>query len=362
VVFFLDLRPMTNGTGDVAEEEMERLFGSSATRFAFVSRSPGEVSHVSDALKHGAWCHCLIEAFRGNAPAALDARHRITARSLQRYLADEVPRTLRTILDRPDGQTPQFFGRPAAGFALADLEAAILEKKQTAGLGGKQLERIVLWSETRVRVKDFAGFEKTHRVPDRVRPATARFVAAVAQNDLQADLDAVYSAVREHLGYRRKDVAVTPPTDGSGSLRTPEFDYLVSVALVADSPSEATVRREVTNLRSHDLLLRPAFQATFGSSFRALSFEAATDLDMERFVDRLEDDPHKGVRLRCSADGSWCELELTGFPGTIRVERRRLDILGRRLGGANTLWAAFEAFRQLFNRATAAPALPPAGR
>jgi hypothetical protein len=364
-VFFLDMRPLPAGLAhadDFADEELEALFGESETRLAFVSRAAGEDSCVSDALKHGIWSHLLIEAFRGNAAAALDARQRITPRSLQRYLAVAMPRALRQVLEQPVEQTPTSHGRPQTGFSLADLGPVLRARHESAGLGGRQLERIVLWSETRTRVKDLARFEKTHRIPDRVRPATVRFVAALARDDLQADLDAVYSTVREHLGYRRKDVTLTQPTDGAGALRTPDFDYLVSVALAADEPSEVVIRREVTNLRSPEILRRPAFQAAFGSSFRALSFESGADVGVAEFIDRLEDDPPKRVRLQSAADASWCELELAGFPGTIRVERRRLDILGRQMGDANTLWAAFEAFRQVFNRTAAAAALPPAER
>ncbi|HEY1375575.1 MAG TPA: hypothetical protein VGF55_02215 [Gemmataceae bacterium] len=362
-VLFFDPRPLPDrpaGMGDFAAGELGELFGSSEKCIAFVSRSEGEEPYVSDALKHGVWAHLVLAALAGDAPAALDARHRLTPRSLQRYLTDELPRVLRQVLEDPAEQTPAHYGRSPAGSVLADLGPTLRNRRAAAELAGQQLERVVLWAETRTRVKDLAGFQKTHHVPDRVRPATVRFAATVARDDLQADLDAVYAAVREHLGYRRKDVTLTPPTDGAGALRTPEFDYLASVALAEDDPTTVVIRREVTHVRSADVLRRPAFQAAFGSAFQALSFEYAAPLDVEGLVDRLEEEPPTGVRVRCAADASWCELDLTGFPGTVRVERCRLDIVGRRIAGANTLWAAFEAFQQLFNRATAAKALPPA--
>ncbi|HEX4592391.1 MAG TPA: hypothetical protein VH120_20845, partial [Gemmataceae bacterium] len=364
-VFFLDLRPLPQRPVQIADfspDELDQSFGDSETKLAFVSRSAGQDSHVSDTLKHSVWSHLLAEAFAGNAPAALDGRQRITPRSLQPYLTDELPRVLRQVLERPAEQTPAMCGRPAAGCVLADLGPKLRARRSAGGLTGGHLERIVLWSETRTRVKDLAGFEKTHHMPDRVRPATVRFIAAIAREDLQADLDAAYAAVREHLGYRRKDIVVPPPTDGSGGLRTPDFDYLISVSLSDDDPTTVVVRREVTHLQSADLLRRPAFQAAFGCGFQALSFEYAAPLGVERLVDRVEDDPPAGASVRCSADGSWCELELSGFPGTIRIEGNRLMIQGRRLGGPNALWAAFEAFRDLFNRATEPKALPPAGR
>jgi hypothetical protein len=363
-VVFLDPRPLPEprpeGIDDLNESELQELFGASRRLIAFVSRAAGEDAHVSDALKHGVWANLLLEAFAGNVPAALDG-DRVTPRSLQRYLADELPRTLRNTLERPAEQTPALYGRPTAGWVLADLGPVLRARRESAGLVGQQLERIVLWSETHGRVKELAGFQKTHHVPDRVRPATERFTAAIARDDLQTDLDAVYAAVREHLGYKRKDVALTPATEGAGSLRTPEFDYLVSVRLAEDDPAGVVWRREVTHLRSTELLRRPAFQAAFGNAFQVLSLEYAAPLDVEGLVDRLEEEKPAGVRLRCAADGSWCELDLAGFPGSVRVERNRLDIIGRRVGGAGSLWTAFEAFQNLFNRAAAVRALPAAG-
>jgi hypothetical protein len=360
-VAYFDLRtlpaPASDGTADLEEEELQELFGDSRRVIAFVCRRVGEASHASDTLKHGVWAHLLLEALSGTVPAALDD-DRLTARSLQRYLVDELPRLLRTVTERPAGQTPKLYGRPPAGWVLADLGPVLRARRASAGLIGQQLERVFLWAETRGRVKELAGFQKAHHVPDRVRPATERFTAAIARDDLQADLDAVYAAVREHLGYKRKDIAVTPPTEGTGSLRTPEFDYLVSVALADDDPAAVVWRREVTHVRSPDLLRRPPFQAAFGNAFQVLSFEYAAPLDVEGLVDRVEEEKPTGVRLRCAADGSWCELDLVGFPGSVRVERNRLDIIGRRVGGANSLWAAFEAFQGLFNRATAVRSLP----
>jgi hypothetical protein len=365
VALFLDPRPLpeplAETVADFDEAELESLVGDSRRVIAFVSRGAGEGSHVSDALKHGVWAHLLLTALSGGAPAALDGRDRLTPRSLQRYLADELPRALRQVLEDPESQTPALYGQPAAGWVLADLGPVLRGRRSAVGPDGQRLARVLLWSETRGRVKELAGFQKTHTVPDRVRPATERFVASIARDDLQADLDAVYAAVREHLGYKRKDVTLTPATDGTGSLRTPEFDYLVTVALAEDDPAAVVWRREVTHLRSPELLRRPAFQAAFGNAFQALSFEYAEPLDVAGLVDRLEDEPPAGVRVRCAADGTWCELHLAGFPGTVRVARDRLDIIGRRLGRAGSLWTAFEAFQNLFTRAaSSARALPSA--
>jgi hypothetical protein len=363
VVFFLDSRPLPeppSAVTDLDESELQDLFAESRRVAAFVSRGPGEESHASDALKHGVWAHLLLQALAGEAPAALDD-DRLTPRSLQRHLADELPRTLRRVLERPAVQTPVLIGRPPASWSLADFGPLFRSRRGLWAAEGQRLENVSLRSETRQRVKELAGFQKTHAVPDRVRPATERFVAAIARDDLQADLDAVYAAVREHLDYKRKDVTVTPATEGAGSLRTPAFDYRVTVALAGDDPSRVVWRREVTNLRHPDVLHRREFQRAFGNAFQVLSFEYAKPLDVAGLVDRFEEAPAAGLRVHCAADGSWCEVELAGFPGTLRVEGNRLDILARRIAGAGSLWAAFEAFQQMFNRAASVPRLTAAG-
>jgi hypothetical protein len=363
-VLFLDPKPLPESSPGIDEFSVDELIDlvDADRRLAFLSHGGGDPSHVSDVLKHGVWAHLLIRALTGQSIAALDPKHRLTARSLQRHLAEELPRTLREVLEKPAKQRPSLHGRNPSAWVLADLGPVLDARREAAGLTGQRLECVTLWGETRVRVKDLAGFQKTHSVPDRVRPATVRFVAAAARDDLQADLDAAFAAVREHLGYRRKDVTLTPPTDGAGTLRTPDFDYLVTVSLDNGAPADAIIRHEVTHLRSADVLRRPQFQKAFGAAFHVLSFEYAAPLDIAGLVDRLEAEPPMGIRVRCAADTAWCELDLNGFPGTVRVERNRLEIVGHRVGGATTLWAAFEAFQRLFNRPPAARSLPPAGR
>src|SRR5947209_5591533 len=166
-------------------------------------------------------------------------------------------------------------------------------------------QRVVLWSETRVRVKDLPGFRKTHTVPDRLNAATARFLATVAADDMKADRDAVYAAVRQHFGLKRRQVAAGA-AEGGVSVRTPDFEYTCEVTLAADDPARAVWRRQVVPLRGLDVLRQPEFHAAFGPLLTTLSFEYADPLDVEGLVDAIEDDAPPGVAVRCAADGSWC--------------------------------------------------------
>jgi hypothetical protein len=214
-------------------------------------------------------------------------------------------------------------------------------------------QRVVLWSETRVRVKDLAGFRKTHTVPDRRTAATARFVADIAARDLKADLDAVYAAVRHHFSLKRRQVTAAV-ADGGVSVRSPDFEYVCEVALADDEPGRVVWQRQVVPLRGLDVLTRPEFHQTFGTLLNTLSFEYDEPLDVEGLVDAIEESEPPGVSVRCGADGSWCEVRMAGFPGTVRVERHRLDVRGRLGTGTKGLVEAYLALQQLLTYPAAA--------
>ena len=215
--------------------------------------------------------------------------------------------------------------------------------------------RVVLWSDTRVRVKDMPGFRKTHTVPDRVSAATSRFLAAIAADELIAERDAVYAAVRQHFGLKRRQVSAAA-SEGGVSVRTPEVEYTCEISLAADDPARAVWRRQLVPLRGLDVLRRPEFHATFGPLLGTLSFEYDDPLDVAGLVDAIEDDAPPGVAVRCGADSSWCEVRLAGFSGSIRVERHRLDVRGRFGTGTKGLVEAFLTLEHWITRTAAGPA------
>src|SRR5437867_452548 len=109
-------------------------------------------------------------------------------------------------------------------------------------------ERIRLTGETRRRVKDLPAFRKTHRIPDRVDSASSRFVHELAADDLRADLDAVFAAVRTAFGYQRRQTKAAHEA-GYSSLRTPDFDYTIAADLAHDDPAVLVLQRTATRLK-----------------------------------------------------------------------------------------------------------------
>jgi hypothetical protein len=323
-----------------------RAVSAAGNAVCFASCRPGEGSHSSGRLKHGIWAYYLLEALTGDAPLALEDGRLLTAASLQAHLAAEVERTLRKTFEDRRTQTPCLYGAEGR-FVIADVAPLLAGREGNSDPRYQQLKRGSLHTETTAKVKSLSGFRRFHHVPEHVTPWARQFVAEVAAEEIKADVDAVYSAIRENLGYKRRDVEAGVAT-GCGYVRTPDFDYQVSVALDEEDPSTVVWRREVIHIRTPEVVLGEGFQSVFGGSFDTLLFQFAGPFDVQAWVDRVEDEAPEGVKLRCASDCSLCEISAAGFPGTIRLRPDRVEIQGRRSLRSADLAEALLRFQDLF--------------
>jgi hypothetical protein len=368
VALFLDARAGLPGEklprGLAAGLAGERLaaFGRKAGRAAFVSCGPGEESQAWGPLKGGVWAHHLLEALAARAPLALEDGRLLTASALQEHLAREVPRTLRATFrdDRP--QSPVLYGG-AGRFVVADVAGVREAGQPNADPRLQQLKRGALRSETTGKVKALSGYRKFHKLPDRVNASSQKFVADLAAEDVKADVDSYYAAVRETLNYKRRDVEASYDR-GSGFVRTPDFEYSVAVELAADDPTTVVWRREVGNIRNPDVVMGKAFQSAFGDLFDTLAFEFTQPFDLETWVDRVEEEMPAGVKVRCDSDCSSCDITVAGFTGVIRLRRDRVEIHGGKTPTSKGLVEAFLQFQDVFagkRDLQALPLSPPLG-
>jgi hypothetical protein len=349
VALFLDIRRIEppETVEPLSSRSLAEFFGKTPGAVCFTACGEGETSHVSGALKGSIWTHHLIEALAGRAPKALEAGRLLTAESLQEYLTQEVPRTLRATFREAPAQTPVLFGPPEERFVLADVSEIVDNTQPTADPRLQPLKRGSLRNETTAKVKALTGYRKFHRVPDRVNAGSRKFVADLAAEDVKADVDSVYAAVRERMGYKRRDV------DGSadrstGFVRTPDFEYSVGVDLVDDDPTSVVWLREVGGIRNPEVVLGKPFQQVFGAMFDTLVFEFTRPFDLEAWVDHIEDEMPAGVKIRTASDCSRCDVTVGGFLGVIRLFRDRVEIQGGKTPSSKGLVEAFLHFQDLF--------------
>ncbi len=325
---------------------LEAFFTKHPKCVCLASCGDGETGNVSGSLKAGIWAHHVLEAFQGRAARAMENGTHVTAAALQAHLDQEVPRTLRSTFRAAPAQTPTLLGDEE--FLLADVAPVMGQGQPTADPRLQPLRRGTLRSETTTRVKALAGYRKFHRLPDRVDARARKFVGELAAEDVKSDVDAMYAAIREVMGYKRRDVEGS--ADGNtGFVRTPDFEYSISIDLVDTDVSTVIWRREVGNIREPSVVLGKPFQQVFGPVFDTLAFEFTRPFDLETWVDRIEDEVPKGVKLRCASDCSTCDVMVAGFTGIVRLLRDRVEVQGQHTPGSKSLVEAFLHFQDLFS-------------
>jgi hypothetical protein len=63
------------------------------------------------------------------------------------------------------------------------------------------------------------------------------------------DLEGVFNVLKKAFGYRRKDIELYAPNEGSGSIDTIAFTNAVSITQHPAAPAEYVLRREIVNIK-----------------------------------------------------------------------------------------------------------------
>jgi hypothetical protein len=333
---------------ELNDEELTELFPESSGHLALTASGEGQPSHAGAGRR--LWLQLVGDALAGRASAALD-ENQLTADALIEWLKKELPRAIRKVASAPKKQTPLLFGDGAT------LLSTVCATPQAARLDLKQLKRIVFRGETRDRVKNLAGFQKSFRLPDAATPSAQKWTCRLAADDLRARIEEIYNALREHLGFKRKDLETTISADGVGFIRTPSFDFTMSISLDPDEPTSVVWRREIAQVTDPDILRTEGFRTVFGGTLETLQFDFEKPIDVKELVDRIEDDPPPGVKVRVASDGSSCDVSVQGFAGRIHVERASLRVEGPPGLTPDSLVEQFFAFQSRFGGKKGLPAL-----
>ncbi|HJZ58721.1 MAG TPA: hypothetical protein VKE74_27510 [Gemmataceae bacterium] len=335
------------------EAELKKLFDDSPACVGLLASAPGERSFESAQLRHGIWRHHLIEAFTGKTRTGVNKDGTLTVAGLHEFLADAVPRTLRRTYEAAQEQTPVLLGEGNAANAVADLGPA------GELLDPARMKRVVFRSETTGKVKELSGFRKTHTLPERANDWARKFVNRIAASDIKAHLDATFDMIREQFAYKRKDTDVSAERDGFGFIRTPDFEYTIGIRVNPDDPTEVIWRREVGRLSDPAFVRSEGFDLVFWNLLDKLVFEFAVPVDVAEFVDRIEEHPPEGVKVRVASGGDSAEIKLAGFAGRVTLTRDAVEIEGR-AGNSAGLLDQFLAFLRKFGGIGEPKALPPA--
>jgi hypothetical protein len=333
----------------LSDEELSDLFPADGTGLALTASEQGQPSHAAAGRR--LWLQLVGDALAGRAADALTDGE-LTADGLQEWTTKELPRVVRKTISSPKKQTPRLFGPNAI---LANVTA--VEPPATAKLNLKHLRRIVFRGETRGRYKDLSGYQKNFKLPEAATPSAQKWTYRLAADDLKNAVEETYNTLREHLGFKRKDLESTVGSDGIGVIRTPAFDVTISVSLDPDDPTDVIWRHEVSQVTDAGVLRSDGFRRVFGGHLDTLAFDFEKPIDVEDLVDRIEDDPPPGVKVRVASDASSCDVTVAGFAGRIHVERAALRVEGPAGLTPDSLVEQFFAFQARFGGAKGLKAL-----
>lgn len=272
----------------MSEATLEKAFGGAEHWACFSASQFDQTSHSSGRLKRGIWTHHLIQALTGAAPEILVDHRFLTAGKLQDYLNDKIPLTIRDTLKTRQVQTPWYAGNPVRDFLIADLSPVVKRKGAATPAKSNPAKEFVLRSEDRVAVRGLMGFKPgVHRAPKVLDRRSEDWVNDLAQADLESDLAEKHKSIRANMNYTRKQIEVFPPKGGFGSIRTPDFQYTISVALEGD-PVEAVFTREVSDIRHPDILTDDGFTAIFDPTFQSIRLSFEERVKVEDLIDKAE--------------------------------------------------------------------------
>jgi hypothetical protein len=292
----------------------------------FCACAAGQKSHRSSTLKHGIWAHHLIQAFDGRVQAALEGGHRLTAASLQQYLATAVPLALREAAPAAI-QTPQGDGN--AEFLLADLSALLAAREADKLPTAQQVKDALLVKETVQSAKKLTGFHKNlgHAVPDRHSRGAAAFVATIAADDLASDVERVRMALKEAFGFTRRQLTAATH-DGAATITTPHFNYNISVAQDSADPANVVWRRSVDAITDPASLFGGSFEKVFPKTFDTIELALRDAVDIEGLIDFIEALRSSEVRVEYRDDQhvTSCVIRLHGHPAAIEVTKNTFSV------------------------------------
>jgi hypothetical protein len=241
----------------------------------YLSCSDGEKSHSSDALGHGVFTWHLLRALKGEDSRALERDRWMTDVSLRDWLESEVPTYITKEMTVRSRQRPRAVLHAPHTFRIRHVPQPPATAAKTLADLGLRNSAAYLESTENGQVRSLAGFKRGfHRVPTDHNDAAVAWIGRLVEDRLQEELDDLFSAAKDALGFTRREGDVNL-TGGEGSVDTPAFRYTVLADQDPDDPSDWRIRRR--------LELRDGWEEQ-----RDEIEEAITELDLDRFVVTFE--------------------------------------------------------------------------
>lgn len=340
------------------DAELEAFFAASEHRVCFASSRPGETSHANSKLRHGVWAYHLIEALSGSAPRALERNKCLTAGSLQNYLQQAVPGTLRTLYATKRVQTPWYVDSSDGAFVLADMTDVLAQRKASAKPNSGSVRNVTLLARKAVRVRNLPGFRRgNHTVPTQNNTAADTFLAKIAKEEIDENINEVFRNLRDVFRFKRTAMNVSNHGDGTATIITPYFNYSIAVHLDEDDPSMAIWLRTVDAIKEPDQIFSEQFAHLFDEVFNTVVFDMPQRVELTELIDRIEDLEDDRITIDYDPEVTFCSLSIAGIAGKITVTPSQLSIVHKKPGSPRSLLESLFEIQETFVHQHDVPAI-----
>jgi hypothetical protein len=195
-------------------------------------------------------------------------------------------------------------------------------------------------------IKELSSYAKHHRVPTQCSDSDQRFIADLAEPEIDEDLQEVFSALRKSYGLKRKEISVDGPNDGGGVIRTPFFNYEIQASQNQDYPGKVVWRRMISEITEPARVFAGPFEEVFENRFTVLEVLLTEPLDLEAIVDHIEDAEIESVKIDYDKDLTWCKIEFSDSTSEVMIRSESIRVINRREVSPQELMESFLRIQQ----------------
>ena len=267
-------------------KEFENFIKPNKYRALFMSCSPGQKSYPNNSLEHGIWTWHLIEALKGNMPAAIQRNNYITDASLKNYLSAAIPDFITNNTTISDKQRPYAEIASTNEFLIRKLP--IHEK--TAESDTPQLilnpDSIIFRKTISIHVSKSHGYKQSHFPPIKINSASKSYIQQVFTENIKTDIQNIYIKTKEVFSLRRREIT-TEVTNEGGFAECNFFRYTIHVDQNPYYPAEGLITR-ILLLKSNRSDLPKNFDEIFPNHIDQIVVDIDKINDFDDLVDRFE--------------------------------------------------------------------------
>ena len=210
---------------------------------------------------------------------------------------------------------------------------------------GKELiARVSFFGREEGQVKRFPDFDKgRHTAPKFASDRAQQFLARLAEPELCEWGEERFSAFRESMGYRRKEITLIVE-GGTGRIESKDFTIEKRYSLIEDSPDRYLAETELLEASSSSLLEDPSFNGAVGPLFECMRCLFSKSVSVEGIVDGLEEASDDRLSVDYPSTCDHCDVRIKSVNAIFRFEATSLEI---RFSGFGTPKQLIDSYRIL---------------